>query len=397
MRQIRDSLEQDDIKVWTDEHLDLDTAQWQKEIEYAILHSSCLVVLLSPSAKDSDWVGREISYAQEHNRQIIPVLISGDAKTAVPLALISHQRLTFHQLAYTSALEKLTDSISGVLGRETPSMIRKREEEKRVNDLATTIVRLEKDREEQEKRIQAEAERRARDILQKERENSAQRTEKTRRFTAPILKLLRQLIFVPISPFVFYTAPFRFREQDHPRTVAVVTLVLIFGSLSFLYAEDAIFVSAGRTVQDILGFTPGQTEVGFVFIFIPFVVLLWYSFSTVYSLAATTETKEAVTASFAISFGCAIGAGVAYALQQYSLSFLSKVTSGLVAGILIFGAAYVVSYYFTFIYVLGVKKKMDYHRYVHLRSLLNVLILIGLIVLAVWLFGMDGWIHIVNV
>lgn len=395
MRQIRDFLLQDEISVWTDEHLKIGTEQWQKEIENAIQNSSCLVVLLSPSAKASEWVGREISYAEEINKQIIPVLIKGDAKTAVPLALISHQRLAFESRNFGPAIEKLTTSISGVSGRETPSLKRRREVIEEIEVKARELVKKQHELDEQEKRIKAEAERRAKEILQEERKKSAQRTQRVRRLTTPVLKFLRLVIRIPFSPFVFYASPENSHEED--RVVAILSLVLLFGALSFLYFGDWQLVNDGRRVRDVLGFSPGGTEVIFVFIVIPLLVLVWYLYSTVYSLAITVETKEAVTASQAVAFGCAIGTGVAYAVQQFSLSFLSKAASGFILGVIIFLATYILSYYFAFMYVVSIKKNSEYHPRVRVRSLLNVLILLGLIVLAAWLFGLDGWIRIVNV
>ena len=44
-----------------------------------------MVVVLSPNAKASPWVNREISYALELKRDVVPILIDGDIASSVPI------------------------------------------------------------------------------------------------------------------------------------------------------------------------------------------------------------------------------------------------------------------------------------------------------------------------
>lgn len=92
MRRLHDDLRSNGFTVWTDEiGLEPGTRHWQSEIEEALNRSRCMVVLLSPQARASEWIGREIHYAQLVGLYIIPVLIEGTESTAVPFSLLGTQ------------------------------------------------------------------------------------------------------------------------------------------------------------------------------------------------------------------------------------------------------------------------------------------------------------------
>jgi hypothetical protein len=92
MEQMRSALQDAGCGVWTDEDLSRGSDDWQKAIEASIETARCLVVLLSPTAKNSVWVRREISYAETQEVPIFPILARGTPKDAVPAAVINHQR-----------------------------------------------------------------------------------------------------------------------------------------------------------------------------------------------------------------------------------------------------------------------------------------------------------------
>jgi tetratricopeptide (TPR) repeat protein len=94
MQRLRGDLGAAGFDVWADDvGLEPGTPAWESEIEGAIEGATSIVVLLSPDAKRSVWVGRELSYGEQHRIPIIPVLVDGDEQTAVPLRLISTQRV----------------------------------------------------------------------------------------------------------------------------------------------------------------------------------------------------------------------------------------------------------------------------------------------------------------
>ena len=93
MKRVRADLIQADLDIWTDEGIEPGTPSWKDSIEKAIKEASCVIALMSPDAKESEWVNREIDYAQMHKIRVFPVLVSGEDTDAVPFALISSQRV----------------------------------------------------------------------------------------------------------------------------------------------------------------------------------------------------------------------------------------------------------------------------------------------------------------
>jgi hypothetical protein len=100
------------LSVWTDEGLEPGEPSWQKAIEEAIDEASCLVVILSPSAKESPWVNREIAYAQAQGLRIYPALASGDGRSSVPIAVINAQYVDLRR-DYDNSLKNLASAIKG--------------------------------------------------------------------------------------------------------------------------------------------------------------------------------------------------------------------------------------------------------------------------------------------
>ena len=88
MRRLRSDLATAGIVAWIDqENLEPGTPVWQRAIETAIRLTQCVVVILSPDAKVSDWVNIEITFARRIGRRVFPVLARGDEADAVPLLL----------------------------------------------------------------------------------------------------------------------------------------------------------------------------------------------------------------------------------------------------------------------------------------------------------------------
>ncbi len=111
MRRVRDGLADAGLNVWTDESLTPGTPSWKNTIEEVIQNTMTLVVLLSPDAKHSDWIEKEIEYAQACNVTIVPVLVRGiDEISAVPFELINVQRLDFRQ-NFDDGIQHLIDTI----------------------------------------------------------------------------------------------------------------------------------------------------------------------------------------------------------------------------------------------------------------------------------------------
>jgi hypothetical protein len=70
------------IDVWNDADIDYG-AGWPSAIEESIDGCAAFVVVMSPEARRSVWVGREVLCAQEQKKPILPLLLSGRALFAV--------------------------------------------------------------------------------------------------------------------------------------------------------------------------------------------------------------------------------------------------------------------------------------------------------------------------
>ena len=92
MRRIVRFLREQGINVWLDnEKLIPGTPIWEEEIEKAIEAASAVIVVMSPDSKNSEWVRREISLADQNRKQIFPVLVRGDEDSSITLRLITRQ------------------------------------------------------------------------------------------------------------------------------------------------------------------------------------------------------------------------------------------------------------------------------------------------------------------
>ena len=93
------------LPVWIDEGLEPGTPSWQAAIEEAIRQAPCLIVLLTPNSKASEWVQREVTYASVLGKRVIPLLAAGDVGTSVPISLINAQWVDIRQ-AYERAVQQ---------------------------------------------------------------------------------------------------------------------------------------------------------------------------------------------------------------------------------------------------------------------------------------------------
>lgn len=112
MQRVAADLKAAGIAAWTDVNLTPGTRAWKLEIEKAIEGAGALVAILSPDAKASEWVDRELEYARIHGKRIFPLLVRGDSTSAVPFELVSSQRLdmTTPEL-YKPGITKLIDAL----------------------------------------------------------------------------------------------------------------------------------------------------------------------------------------------------------------------------------------------------------------------------------------------
>lgn len=121
MQRLRDDLLAAGLSVWTDAGIEPGTPLWKDEIEQAIEEAGCLVVVLSPDSKHSQWVKRELEYADAQGIPIFPVLARGTETDAVPFLLIGAQFIDI-QTYYGAGIQALIRIIGERLnGEDAPT------------------------------------------------------------------------------------------------------------------------------------------------------------------------------------------------------------------------------------------------------------------------------------
>lgn len=121
MAQVCDALRAAGLSVWTDAGIEPGTPSWKDSIERAIEEADCLIVILSPDAKHSQWVKRELEYADAQSKPIFPVLARGNERDAVPFLLIGAQFIDI-QTHYETGVHLLIQTVRERLGVPPPSL-----------------------------------------------------------------------------------------------------------------------------------------------------------------------------------------------------------------------------------------------------------------------------------
>jgi TolB protein len=115
-KKVLNELRQHGINIWVDtENLIPGSPAWEREIERAIRSAPGIIVLLSPDANNSEWVRREISFAEQNEKRIFPVHIRGDEDDSIPLRLSSHQRVDLRR-NFNAGISELEKALKDHLG-----------------------------------------------------------------------------------------------------------------------------------------------------------------------------------------------------------------------------------------------------------------------------------------
>lgn len=117
---VYDILRRAGFAVWIDDGIEPGTPNWEAAVEDALHQAQALVVLLSPHAKASPWVKREISYGLMQGKVVYPLLIDGDQRSAVPLSLIDTQWIDGRDNAARATQEHLLPAVQRRLRPNEP-------------------------------------------------------------------------------------------------------------------------------------------------------------------------------------------------------------------------------------------------------------------------------------
>lgn len=71
-------LKKEGFEVWIDDRIDYGS-QWPLAIETAIDHCEFFILIASENSRQSEWVQNELARAKRLNKQIFPLLLSGDS------------------------------------------------------------------------------------------------------------------------------------------------------------------------------------------------------------------------------------------------------------------------------------------------------------------------------
>lgn len=133
-------LRQRGLNVWVDtENLIPGSPAWEREIERAIRSATGIIVLLSPDSNNSEWVRREISFAEQNEKRIFPVLVRGDEDDSIPLRLSSHQRVDLRR-NFNDGLDQLESALRDHLGATAVHRLPKKTNSLRAVDLKKFVL-----------------------------------------------------------------------------------------------------------------------------------------------------------------------------------------------------------------------------------------------------------------
>jgi hypothetical protein len=90
LRRIQAELSAADLRVWADAGLQPGSEAWREGVECTMKSCGAVVVLLTPEAKQNQWVEQQLHYALAQNRTIFPLLARGEAKDSTPAILADH-------------------------------------------------------------------------------------------------------------------------------------------------------------------------------------------------------------------------------------------------------------------------------------------------------------------
>jgi hypothetical protein len=108
------------FKVWTDENIEPGTESWKRAIQHAIEQSGSLIILISPDAKQSEWVGREVSYAKLQQVPIFPVFVRGTPSDSISFDLSEYNWVDLRENdQFDSGLNEVLKTIYSKLKRSS--------------------------------------------------------------------------------------------------------------------------------------------------------------------------------------------------------------------------------------------------------------------------------------
>lgn len=118
---IHNALQKAGFRVWSEENIPLG-APWTRELEQAMRNASKVIVLISPNAKQSDWVQTELPVflerAHKEGLPVFPVQIAGDHTT---IAAINPQLVNYATVDARDNLQTAVEQLIAKLKQLQPT------------------------------------------------------------------------------------------------------------------------------------------------------------------------------------------------------------------------------------------------------------------------------------
>src|SRR5262249_8251474 len=99
------------IPVWFDQEI-ITGHRWASVIREHIDSCAAFIVIMTPEAEESDWVGREITHAEKKGKPILPLLLRGEPFFS--LANIQHEAATGGAMPSPQFIQRLRDLVNPV-------------------------------------------------------------------------------------------------------------------------------------------------------------------------------------------------------------------------------------------------------------------------------------------
>jgi hypothetical protein len=113
-KQVQKALEKRGLSVWVDDRGISPGVSWQEAVQEAIDSACVVVVILSPDAKESRYVNRELNYADNQKKRIFPILARGSSKNAVPFIVSGIQFINMGKVSkakFADIMDSLAEAI----------------------------------------------------------------------------------------------------------------------------------------------------------------------------------------------------------------------------------------------------------------------------------------------
>ena len=104
VKKLAGDLVKEDLEPWWDFDALKGGHNWQKEIQQGIKRCDFFIVVLTPQSVESEWVNKEITYANEYKKKIIPIRLKDCER---PISIIERQYIDFEKQTQKAALKQL--------------------------------------------------------------------------------------------------------------------------------------------------------------------------------------------------------------------------------------------------------------------------------------------------